>query len=140
MDFNLLLGNGSGIVMVLTDLQINQSYFNDFVRPILNEAAESSLAGYKEGVAHAMGIFENTANMRPKIEGYLRRVTRIKGTYNYNGLRFFFNQSLERGAALDLMRGDGGVSSLINHASTNEMTDTTDNSNLIDALIGGTDS
>ncbi len=140
MDFNLLLGNGDGVVMVFIELQSNGNYYTELTLPALRQYSESSLDGLKEGTAHSQGIFENSTNMRKYIESEIREnVTKIAGVYNFKK-RFFFNQVLGRDAALNLLLStSGGISSLINHASTTEMLSTNGGENLIDALLGGTE-
>ena len=140
MDFNLLLGNDDGIVLVFNELQTNGAYYNEQLNAQLSAAANSSLAGYKESTAHSQGIYENSAEMRRKIERMIMSsITKIDGVYNFNGKRFFINQVLGRDEALDILKSSAGINGLLTHTNTSEILGTNTGQALIDGLLGGTE-
>ena len=136
-DFNALLGNGSGIVFVFSDLQTSGELYTSAYRTELNDSADSPQAGRKEATAHSQGIYENSAAMRKQIERKIKdNVTKIGGVYNFC-TNFYFNQTLSRGQALDYLTDDN-LNGLLTHIDTEVFTNENGGDALIDALIGGT--
>lgn len=137
IDVNSLLGNTIGCVLVFNDAQVSGPLYTTEYIDRLEESAASGEPGRKEATAHSQGIYENSKEMRKKVERIImENVTKIGGVYDFNGKKLYLNQTLGRDQALDFITA-GNLNGLLTHPDTEVWDNTTDTSNLIDALIGG---
>ena len=122
MDWFAILGSGTGVLFVFSEIQVNGELFTEAYATQLKEISNLELVGVVESVSNNQGIYLNNEEGKTL---FIRRMKKFiekqdASTYDFK-LKFYYNSSLGQGESLDYLKNNN-INGLITHADTTELT------------------
>lgn len=123
IDWFATLGNGVGIVMVLSPIQVDGSIYTEQYIADLTQIKDSGLPNIVNSVARNQKIYSNLESHKDLFYDLIRHGVEKDGASGFDfSMSFYYNTALSQGQALDSLVANGSFTTIIESAETTQLT------------------